>query len=46
MEAICDKYDVLFIADEVVTAFGRLGSWFAIENVFGVKPDMITMAKA
>ena len=42
---VCRKYDVLFIADEVVTAFGRLGHWFASEDVFGVVPDMITCAK-
>jgi len=42
---VCKKYDVLFIADEVVTAFGRLGHWFASEAVFGVVPDMITCAK-
>ncbi len=43
--AVCKKYDVLFIADEVVTAFGRLGYHFASEDVFGVVPDMITTAK-
>lgn len=43
--AICRKYDVLFIADEVVTAFGRLGHIFASKDVFGVEPDMITTAK-
>ncbi len=42
---ICKKYDVLFIADEVVTAFGRLGHYFASKDVFGVEPDMITTAK-
>ncbi len=42
---VCKKYDVLFIADEVVTGFGRLGYWFASEAVFGVVPDMITCAK-
>ena len=42
---VCEKYDVLFVADEVVTAFGRLGHWFASEDVFGVIPDMITTAK-
>jgi len=42
---VCRKHDVLFIADEVVTAFGRLGHWFASESVFGVVPDMITCAK-
>lgn len=42
---MCRKYDVLFIADEVVTSFGRLGHYFASEDVFGVVPDMITTAK-
>ena len=37
--------DILYISDEVVTAFGRLGHWFASEEVFGIKPDMITCAK-
>jgi putrescine---pyruvate transaminase len=37
--------DILYIADEVVTAFGRLGHWFASEAVFGVVPDMIIFAK-
>src|SRR3546814_1908316 len=41
----CRRHDVLFIADEVVTAFGRLGQWFASKDVFGVEPDMITCAK-
>ena len=43
--AVCKKHDVLFIADEVVTAFGRLGHYFASEDVFGIVPDMITTAK-
>jgi len=42
---ICQKYDVLFIADEVVTGFGRLGHWFASKAVFGIEPDMIICAK-
>lgn len=42
---ICKKYDVLYISDEVVTAFGRLGHWFASEAVFGIQPDIITCAK-
>ena len=42
---VCQKYDVLFIADEVVTSWGRLGHYFASEDVFGVVPDMITTAK-
>ena len=42
---ICRKYDVLYISDEVVTAFGRLGHWFASKDVFDIEPDMITCAK-
>lgn len=43
--ALCRKHDILYISDEVVTGFGRLGHWFASEEVFGIKPDMITCAK-
>ena len=42
---ICRKYDVLYISDEVVTAFGRLGHMFASKDVFGIEPDIITIAK-
>lgn len=42
---ICHKHDMLYISDEVVTGFGRLGHWFASEDVFDIKPDMITTAK-
>jgi len=42
---VCRRHDVLFIADEVVTSFGRLGHYFASEEVFGVQPDMLTTAK-
>lgn len=42
---VCRKYDVLYVSDEVVTAFGRLGHHFASEDVFGVVPDIITTAK-
>lgn len=41
----CKKYDMLYIADEVVTAFGRLGHMFASEAVFDVVPDIICIAK-
>ncbi|THE64137.1 aspartate aminotransferase family protein [Salinadaptatus halalkaliphilus] len=41
---LCDEYDVLLIADEVITGFGRCGDWFGIETE-GVEPDMITFAK-
>ena len=42
---LCQHHDILFIADEVVTSFGRLGHFFASEAVFGVQPDIITTAK-
>lgn len=42
---ICKKHDIVYISDEVVTGFGRLGHWFASEDVFGIKPDIITCAK-
>ncbi|MBI2115380.1 MAG: aminotransferase class III-fold pyridoxal phosphate-dependent enzyme [candidate division NC10 bacterium] len=45
IRAICDKYDVLFIADEVITGVGRTGKNFGIDH-WGVIPDMITTAKA
>jgi adenosylmethionine-8-amino-7-oxononanoate aminotransferase len=41
---ICDHYGVLLCADEVITGFGRLGSWFGSEH-YDIKPDMITCAK-
>ncbi|MFK7939879.1 MAG: aminotransferase [Roseovarius sp.] len=42
---VCRKYDVLYISDEVVTGFGRLGHWFASEDVYDIVPDIITCAK-
>jgi adenosylmethionine-8-amino-7-oxononanoate aminotransferase len=41
---ICDQYDVLLVADEVITAFGRIGNMFA-STTYGFEPDMITCAK-
>ena len=44
IQAILNKYDVLLVADEVVTGFGRLGTMFGSEH-YGMKPDLITIAK-
>lgn len=44
VRSICDEYGILFIADEVITGFGRTGKWFGIENV-GITPDVISFAK-
>ena len=44
-QELCRQHDIVYIADEVVTAFGRLGHWFASEEVFGITPDIITCAK-
>ena len=45
MWEVCQKYDILFVADEVVTAFGRLGHFFSIEAEFDIIPDIIISAK-
>ena len=45
MWQVCQRHGILFIADEVVTAWGRLGHWFASFAEFGVQPDMICTAK-
>ncbi len=42
---VCREHDIIYVADEVVTAFGRLGHFFASEDVFGMVPDIITSAK-
>ncbi|MBS4060391.1 MAG: aminotransferase class III-fold pyridoxal phosphate-dependent enzyme [Bacteroidetes bacterium] len=44
VRALCDKYGILMIADEVMAGFGRTGRWFAIEH-WNVVPDLMTMAK-
>ena len=41
---LCDRYGIVFIADEVMAGFGRTGKWFAIDH-FDVTPDLITFAK-
>jgi putrescine---pyruvate transaminase len=44
LREICDRYEVLLIADEVITGFGRTGAWFGCEHE-GIAPDLITFAK-
>ena len=41
---ICDRYEILLSADEVITAFGRLGHWFGSER-YDIRPDLVTIAK-
>ena len=44
VQEICREHDILLIADEVQSGFGRTGAWFAFEH-FGVEPDIVVMAK-
>jgi taurine-pyruvate aminotransferase len=44
VQEICQKYDILLHIDEVVCGLGRTGTWFGYQN-YGIKPDMVTMAK-
>jgi adenosylmethionine-8-amino-7-oxononanoate aminotransferase len=41
---LCDRYEILLCADEVITGFGRLGAWFGSEK-YDIRPDLITIAK-
>jgi adenosylmethionine-8-amino-7-oxononanoate aminotransferase len=41
---LCDRYDILLCADEVITGFGRVGSWFGSER-YDIRPDLMTIAK-
>jgi putrescine aminotransferase len=45
IQRICRKYDILLMLDEVITAYGRTGAWFAAQSM-GIEPDTITTAKA
>jgi adenosylmethionine-8-amino-7-oxononanoate aminotransferase len=44
VQALCSEHDVLLIADEVITGFGRLGEWFGSDR-FGIRPDLLVGAK-
>ncbi|MEM8653655.1 MAG: aminotransferase class III-fold pyridoxal phosphate-dependent enzyme [Pseudomonadota bacterium] len=44
VQNVLARHDILLIADEIITGFGRTGEWFACET-YGIKPDMMTMAK-
>ena len=44
IQRICDKYEILLIADEVICGFGRTGNWFGTQTV-GIRPDIMTIAK-
>ncbi len=44
VRALCDKYEIVWIADEVMSGFGRTGAWFAWQN-WAAEPDLITFAK-
>lgn len=44
VRALCDEFGIIYIADEVMAGFGRVGTWFAFEH-FGVTPDIVTFAK-
>lgn len=41
----CRRHGILYVSDEVVTAFGRVGEWFCSERIYGITPDIITTAK-
>ena len=45
MWEVCQRNDILYVSDEVVTGFGRLGEWFASESIFNIQPDIIVCAK-
>ncbi len=44
IEAVCRKYGILLVCDEVICGFGRLGDWFGFQH-YGVSPDIVSMAK-
>jgi predicted acetylornithine/succinylornithine family transaminase len=46
VRALCDEREALLVMDEVQTGLGRTGKWFGFEHAHGVRPDVVTMAKA
>ncbi len=44
VQAICRKYGILLVSDDVICGFGRLGQWFGFQH-YGLQPDLVTMAK-
>src|SRR5258705_11560638 len=44
IEAVCRKYGILLVSDEVICGFGRVGRWFGFQH-YGIKPDLVSMAK-
>jgi adenosylmethionine-8-amino-7-oxononanoate aminotransferase len=44
VRALCDEYEILLCADEVITGFGRVGAWFGSER-YDIRPDLVTCAK-
>ena len=44
IKRICEKYDILLVADEVICGFGRTGRWFG-SDYYGIKPDLMSIAK-
>jgi taurine--2-oxoglutarate transaminase len=44
LRALCDKYGILLITDEVMSGFGRTGKWLSTQH-YGIKPDIVTCAK-
>ena len=45
MWEFCRRHGILYVSDEVVTGFGRLGEWFVSESLYGIRPDILTTAK-
>ena len=44
LRAICDRHEILLVLDEIVTGFGRTGTWFAVHQ-YGIEPDLMLVSK-